>query len=130
MTGGGPPVARPIVAVVDDDPHMRAALERLLRSIGYRVATFEGTAQLLAHRDPGALLCVLVDLQMPGIDGVALTATLTARYPSLPVLAMTAYPGEAVRRRAMDAGAVAFLAKPLDAALLEAHLALVARASG
>lgn len=114
--------ARHVIAIVDDDPFIRAALGRLVRSIGYEALLFEGAEPLLAYGAAEVLFCVLADLQMPGINGVELIQILTKRHPSLPVVAMTAYPSEAIRQRALESGAAAYLTKPFDAALLEACL--------
>nr|WP_183182540.1 response regulator [Azospirillum sp. OGB3] len=111
-----------IVAIVDDDPFIRAALGRLVRSIGYEALAFEGAEAMLSHATLKGFCCVLADLQMPGVNGIELIQTLAGRCPTLPVVAMTAYPSEAIRQRALAAGAVAYLTKPFDATLLETHL--------
>lgn len=108
-----------MVAIVDDDPFIRTALGRLVRSIGYDVVVFDTAGAVLTHPGLRDIACLLADLQMPGINGVELIQTLAVRAPALPVVAMTAYPSEAIRQRALEAGAVAYLTKPFDAAQLE-----------
>lgn len=111
-----------IVAIVDDDPSIRAALRRLVMSIGYDVLLFDGAESFLSYDATGALFCVLADLQMPGVTGIELIQNLTRRHPSLPVIAMTAYPNDAIRQRALESGAATYLTKPFDASVLETCL--------
>ena len=121
---GSPPAgdAGALVAIIDDDRDILAALGRLVRSIGYEAALFDSAEAYLSAGEGLKPACVLADLQMPGIGGVELIQTLSRRDPSLPLIAMTAYPSEAIRRRALDAGALAFFTKPFDAELLETWL--------
>jgi FixJ family two-component response regulator len=116
------PAAHLTVGIVDDDAFIRTALGRLVRSIGYDAALFEGAQALLSHAGLRALSCVLADLQMPGIGGIELIQILAERVPHLPVIAMTAYPSQAIRQRALDAGAAAYLTKPFEAEQLESCL--------
>ncbi|CAO3408752.1 hypothetical protein [Azospirillum largimobile] len=113
---------RDVVAIVDDDPFIRTALRRLVLSIGYEVLLFDSAESLLSYGAVGDLFCVLADLQMPRVTGIDLIQALSERHPSLPVIAMTAYPNEAIRQRALDAGASTYLTKPFDAAILETCL--------
>lgn len=115
---------RDVVAIVDDDPFIRAALRRLVLSIGYDVLLFDRAEALLSYSAADDLFCVLADLQMPGVNGIELIQTLSRRHPSLPVIAMTAYPNEAIRQRALRAGASTYLTKPIDAAVLETCLSM------
>jgi FixJ family two-component response regulator len=110
------------VGIVDDDAFIRTALGRLVRSIGYDAAIFEGAQALLSYAGLRALSCVLADLQMPGIGGIELIQILAERVPRLPVIAMTAYPNQIIRQRALDAGAASYLTKPFEAEQLESCL--------
>ncbi|MBE7186592.1 MAG: response regulator [Methylobacterium mesophilicum] len=110
------------LAIVDDDPFIRAALGRLISSYGYDALLFDGAEALLADRSGRDPVCVLADLQMPGMGGVELIRRLAERSPTLPVIAMTAYPNDAIRRRALESGAAAYLTKPFDASQLETCL--------
>ena len=110
------------VAIVDDDEAIRGALAKLIRTIGYASRTFESAeALLLALEDP-AIACVLTDVQMPGMNGLELVKELRQRGHQMPAMVMTAYPSLANRELALTAGALEYLTKPLDEALLERWL--------
>lgn len=111
-----------LVAVVDDDRSIRTALSSLLRSAGYDVALFDTAEAFLAANAAGAPACLITDIQMPGMGGLALIERIAATAPDLPVIVITAFPEDALRRRALDAGAIAFLGKPFDANLLLATI--------
>lgn len=116
MTEAG--AAQCIVGIVDDDAFIRTALGRLVRSIGCEVAVFDSATALLAYSELDDLACVLADLQMPGMGGLELIRLLAQRGPVLPVVAMTAYPTDAIKQRALAAGAFDYLTKPFDAGQL------------
>jgi len=103
----------PHIAVVDDDADVRVAMHALLRSYGWRVTVYDGAQKLLAagFKD---IDCILSDVQMPIMGGLELLARLRADPAAPPCILMTAFPDEQVRRRAMAAGAVCFLSKPVD----------------
>ncbi|MGF7151778.1 FixJ family two-component response regulator [Sphingomonas zeicaulis] len=111
-----------LVAVVDDDRSIRTALSSLLRSAGYDVALFETAEAFLEADVAGRPACLITDIQMPGMGGLALIERIAALWPDLPVIVITAFPEDALRRRALDAGAAAFLSKPFDANLLLATI--------
>jgi FixJ family two-component response regulator len=104
----------PLIAVVDDDGMVRTSLTRLLRSMGLRVQAFESGEAFLAASDL-AVDCVISDMQMPGMNGLALQRRIVAERPDLPVIFMTAFPDEQTRLRAMAAGAGCYLEKPCSA---------------
>jgi FixJ family two-component response regulator len=118
--------AGPAVYVVDDDPSVRVAMERLLKSVGLTVKTFASAREFLDQATPECSGCLIVDLRMPGMGGLDLQDQLSARQVSLPVLFLTGYGTVPASVRAMKAGAVDFLEKPVDdQALLDAvHKAL------
>ncbi|MCK2053076.1 MULTISPECIES: response regulator [unclassified Methylobacterium] len=122
------PAQTPIVAIVDDDPAIRAALARLTRALGYAPAPFAGAEPLLRagpfspEADGSTIAVVITDVQMPGLSGLDLLRILHTRHPALPVIVMTAYPSEANRARALASGAFAYLAKPFDAEQFEGCL--------
>ncbi|WP_210183264.1 response regulator transcription factor [Methylobrevis pamukkalensis] len=119
------------MAIVDDDPDVLAGLGRLTRTLGYQTRLYESAAAFLATSTGEPPCCVLIDLQMPGMDGIDLIEVVAARVPALPVVAMTAFPNDAVRQRALRAGATAYLTKPFDVDLLETYLAqIVAKRDG
>lgn len=121
---------RPIVAIVDDDPAIRAALTRLVRSFGHRTTAFETAEDLLRALEAAAAFdCVITDIQMPGLSGINLLRALRESRPGLPVIMITAYPSSSHRERALMLGASAYLTKPFDAAELEHCLAEALRAA-
>ena len=114
--------ATPIVFVVDDDDGVRRALTRLIRSAGYRVEGF-GSAREFLDRDSSAdaAACLVLDVQLPDINGLALQRQLTATGVTLPIIFITAHGDIAMTVSAMKAGAMDFLAKPVgDTDLLRA----------
>ncbi len=114
------PVER--VYVVDDDPGVRKSLWRLLRSNGYEVATFASAEELLGRLEPEAAGCALLDVAMPGLDGLALQQRLSERGVALPVLFLTGRGDIPASVKAMKAGAEDFLTKPVDEKVLFAAL--------
>lgn len=103
----------PVIAIVDDDEGVRASLASLVRSLGYEARTFESGADFLARvgDDPA---CMITDIQMPKMTGDELQARLVASGRNFPIIFMTAFPTESVRRRVMAAGAHCCLSKPSD----------------
>ena len=98
--------------VVDDEPGVRFALTELFGERGHRVLVARSAAEALELVDEAD--AVLSDLNMPGMDGLALLAELRARDPSLPVVLLTAHGSERVAVQALKAGAYDYLAKPFD----------------
>ncbi len=113
----------PLIAVVDDDEAVRGALSSLLRSLGYAVRCYGSPAEFLAEERPEPPACLILDVQMPGMSGPELQAKLLGSGRSIPIIFMTAFPTEAVRRQVMDAGARAYLDKPVDGDTIADHLA-------
>ena len=103
-----------LVAIVDDDEAVRRALESFLRSAGHQTITFSSADSFLADDLADRARCVITDYQMPGRDGLALQLAIRERRPDVTVILMTAHPSDTVRRQALDAGAAAFLSKPVD----------------
>jgi two-component system response regulator FixJ len=112
----------PMIAIVDDDEAMRDALSELLQVMGFATRSFDGAAAFLADCAPGRFDCLITDVRMPGIDGIELQRRLRAGGCSIPVLMVTAAPDPAAQRRALDGGASAYLAKPVDDGVLFDHL--------
>jgi FixJ family two-component response regulator len=118
----------PCVRVVDDDAGVLKSLDRLLRAAGFAVSTFPSSRDFLEHHDATAPGCVLVDLSMPGIDGLELQAALARADDPCPVVFISGHGDIPATVRAMKAGAVDFLTKPFDKAqLLDAVRAAIDR---
>jgi len=108
------------VYVVDDEPAVRKALWRLLRSAGIEVSTFGSAEEFLGALDGEPAGCAILDVAMPGLDGLALQAALASRGIDLPVLFLTGRGDIPMSVRAMKAGASDFLTKPVDGKALVA----------
>ncbi|WP_246251632.1 response regulator transcription factor [Ancylobacter pratisalsi] len=104
----------PIIAIVDDDESVRLATESLMRSFGFRTNIFASAESFLNSSTLPDTDCLITDVQMPNMGGLELHEVLRARGAALPVIFMTAFPEEQVRRRAQEVRAVGFLAKPFD----------------
>ena len=83
-----------MIAIVDDDEDVRQATKSLLRSLGYRVATFATAEEFLNSDQLQEISCVITDVQMPGISGIELLARLKAEGHRFPVMVITAFPND------------------------------------
>ncbi len=116
------------VLLVDDDDAVRRALERLLRAAGLDVQGFASARDLLLSAPPDRPACLVLDVQMPGLSGLELQERLAAAGWSLPIVFLSGHGTVPITARAMKAGAVDFLEKPVDdGALLEAVARALAR---
>ena len=112
---------KPRVAVVDDDESVREAMESLLRSVGWRAEGFDSAEEFLLSGRLPETDCLILDVKMPGMGGLALQELLAGITPPLPTVFITAHWDEATRRQALRLGAVDILRKPFsDEALLDA----------
>ena len=111
----------PIVHIIDDDAAVRESLEALLTVLGYSVETYDSAEDYL-ERSEVTDGCVLLDVHMPGMNGLDLLRELTRRRRRSPVLILTASRDERLRDHALELGAVAFLTKPVTQARLLAAL--------
>lgn len=109
---------RRIVMIVDDDESMRRASRRLIKSFGFAVETFASAEDFLASGRLGATACLVLDVQMPGLNGLELQSRLISEGHQIPIIFITAFDDENVRAQALGAGAVDYLVKPFE----EAHL--------
>jgi FixJ family two-component response regulator len=107
-----------IISIVDDDASARVATDRLVRSLGWRARTFASSEEFLKSAQLQNTRCLVTDVQMPRVDGLELQRRLIAQGHRIPIIFMTAFPDDAVRTRAMAAGAICFLTKPPDAPTL------------
>ena len=118
------------VFVIDDDPSVRKALGRLLRSAGYKTDAFESAQDFLRHPRSDAPACLVLDVQLPGLDGLGLQESLAGRNIGLPIVFITGHGDIPMSVRAMKAGAVDFLPKPFeDCQLLAAVQQAISRDS-
>ncbi len=113
------------IAIVDDDPGVRQALNRLLRSAGYEVVTFASGEEFLELGYPMMVDCLVLDLHLGGITGIELEEALNVRGIGLPVVFITAHDEGSVRLRLEQAHAGAVLQKPFDDEALLAAIRLV-----
>lgn len=103
-----------MITVVDDDPSVRKALSRLIRSAGLCEATYESAEAFLAANVLTECDCLVLDVNLPGKNGLELQAELVASGRSCPIVFITAHADERTRDQAIENGAVDFLRKPLD----------------
>jgi FixJ family two-component response regulator len=111
-----------MIAIVDDDEDVCQATRSLLRSLGYRVATFLTAEEFLKSDQLREISCLITDVQMPGMSGIELQAHVKAEGYTFPVIVVTAFPNDGVRDRAMQNGASCFLTKPFSQESLTKHL--------
>jgi FixJ family two-component response regulator len=102
-----------VVFVVDDDVSVRESLALLIRSMGWKPETFDSAGAFLVHTGASAPNCLLLDLSMPDVDGLALQERLVKEHPDLPIIFVTGHADVPKTVQAMKAGAVEFLTKPL-----------------
>ncbi len=118
------------VHVVDDDDSLRLAVSRLLRAAGYEVLAYASSGEFLLSHQPGLRGCLLLDVRMPGPNGMDLHDALQRQGSSLPVIFLTGHGDIPMSVRAMKAGAVDFLIKPVKREnLLRAVKSALARES-
>lgn len=103
-----------MISIIDDDVSMRNATRRLVKSLGLNADTFASAEEFLESDRVNDTACVITDMQMPGLSGAELQSLLIAQGVNTPIIFITAFPEENLRRRALDAGAVGFLSKPFD----------------
>jgi FixJ family two-component response regulator len=117
------PPATPTVHLVDDDPQVAKALARLLREHGFRTVVFDSAEAFLAECDASAPGCLVLDVALPGLDGLGLQRRLTEGGPAWPIIFLTGHGDIPMSVQAVKAGAVDFLTKPVaaDALLAAVH---------
>jgi FixJ family two-component response regulator len=129
--GPSPDRKRPLVAIVDDEESVLRALRRLMRSAGITVEVFGSGIEFLKSLDGNRPDCVVLDLHMPRMSGFDVQQRLAESVDPVPVIAITGHDTPESRKRAMDAGATAYLRKPVDdRVLLDAVTAAIAGKTG
>ena len=122
------PSTEAVVYIVDDDSKVRRLIAHLLTLSGYRVDTFATANEFLEASCAAPVACLILDVQMPGLNGLELQEKLIARERLLPIVFITGYGDIPTSVKAMKAGAVDFLPKPFsEEALLSAVQAALAR---
>ena len=117
-----------VVFVVDDDPSMRRSLETLLRSVGLDVRLFSSAQEFMQAKRPDAPGCLVLDVRLPGMSGLAFQEELAKTGVAIPVIFISGHGDVPMTVRAMKAGAVEFLTKPFDdQVLLDAIHAAIER---
>jgi FixJ family two-component response regulator len=120
--------AEAIVYLVDDDPDVRRSLQRLFKSWGMAVQTFASPEEFLATELADNPACLILDLKLPGMDGIALQDRLKAICLDIPIIFITAYGTVSESVQAIKNGALEFLEKPVaETALLEATTRAIER---
>jgi FixJ family two-component response regulator len=104
----------PVIHVVDDDESFRVAIARLLRAVNYEVRTYANAGDFLLRQGDDAPGCILLDLRMPGPSGLALQEALANRPEQLPIIFLSGHGDIRATVRAMQAGAIDFLTKPVQ----------------
>src|SRR5437667_12554138 len=107
-----------MVAIVDDDDLMRSALQGLLKAVGLPAQAFASAEEFLKSGQQHETGCLITDIRMPGMSGLDLQAKLSAEHCPIPTIFITAHGDEKMRLQAMRGGAVKFLGKPFDSAML------------
>jgi len=109
------------VFVIDDDARMRAALERLLKSVGLHAESFATPQDFLRHNLPDIASCLILDVRLPGMSGLEVQRKLNERAVSIPIIFITGHGDIPMTVEAMKSGAVEFLTKPFrDQDLIDA----------
>ena len=112
---------KPMIFVIDDDRSIREALGSLLRSVGFDAGIFESVAEFMDEPLPDRPCCLILDVRLPGVNGLDFQTELAKTHPGLPIIFITGHGDIPMSVRAMKAGAVEFLAKPFaDKSLLDA----------
>ncbi len=104
----------PTIFVVDDDPAVLRSLSRLLRSEGLAVVTFSSACDFLEHHNPNLPGCLILDVAMPGMNGLELQAALIANGHEQVIVFLTGHGDIPMSVAAMQNGAVGFLSKPVN----------------
>jgi FixJ family two-component response regulator len=104
----------PLVAIVDDDVMVCEATKDLVETFGFDARTFGSAGEFLNSECVARTSCLIADVQMPGINGLQLHRELIVSGWHIPVIFITAFPDERVRKRALRGGAVCYLSKPFD----------------
>jgi FixJ family two-component response regulator len=106
------PADSPVVLIIDDDPRMRAATERLLKTVGLHFDSFATPQDFLRKKLPDGPSCLVLDVRLPGMSGLELQSKLNEMGAQIPVIFITGHGDIPMTVKAMKSGAVEFLTKP------------------
>jgi len=121
---------KPVVFIVDDDESVCRALKRLMKSVGLDVRVFTSAKDFLDQGCQNGPRCLILDVRMPGIDGLELQEKLRASGSQMPIIFITAHEDDKAHERATRMGAVAFIQKPFeDQVLLDAIYSALPKSS-
>jgi len=121
------PQANQLISVVDDDPSMSRMLCRAIKAAGLSVDAFGSAEEFLNSDASRASVCLILDMNLPGMSGLELQQRLNASRLEVPIIFMSAQADETTRLRALKAGAVGFLRKPFS---IESLLAILHQSTG
>ena len=113
----GPPISR-LVAIVDDDESLQRSLQDLIESDGLSTICFSSAEKFLDFDARGGVSCLIADIRMPGMSGLELQERLKAERYGIPIIFVTAHGDAKMKIRALRDGALGFLSKPFDDAVL------------
>ena len=115
------------IVIVEDDPSMRQAIERILRTVGHNAKLYESAEAVVDMETVMAADCLILDIELPGMSGLELYRTLTRTGPTTPAIFVTAHDGQNMRDEAERLGAANYLTKPFSGPAL---LTAIAEATG
>jgi FixJ family two-component response regulator len=107
-----------MISIIDDDESVRFATAGLARSLGLIATAFGSAEDFLRSSILKDTSCLICDIQMPGMTGIELQDHLIAHGYQIPIILITAFPEERVRKRAQETGAIGFFGKPFDSQAL------------
>jgi FixJ family two-component response regulator len=101
-----------LISIVDDDDALRNSLDDLIQSIGFRTQGFPSAEAFLSSNQVHDTACLILDVRMAGMNGLELQRQLVATNSRIPIIFITSHEDDDARKRALEAGAVAYLYKP------------------
>ena len=102
----------PLISIVDDDDSIRNSLDNLIRSVGFRAQGFPSAEALLSSNQLHDTACLILDVRLPGMNGLELQRRIAAANWRIPIIFITSHADGDARARALEAGAVDYLYKP------------------
>jgi len=102
----------PLISIVDDDDSLRNSLDNLIRSVGFRAQGFASAEAFLSSNEVHDTACLIIDVRLPGMNGLELQRKIVAENWGLPIIFITSHADGDARARALEAGAVDYLYKP------------------